>query len=208
MCEFETMKNIDYLSIKMKMAQKIGNPKKIIFAHSAGAQSGTGEGSFDLVTTFRTELSNEYIIYYPVIDNPEAPTYKMWKKLFDAEFRNKTEPFLLVGHSLGSSMLLKYLSEENPDISISGLFLISTPLWGKNGWDVEDFVLKDGFEAKLKDIRNVYFYHCKNYEIVPLHHLNFYRSAFPHANIKVINGSDHAFASGLPELVSDIKVLK
>lgn len=189
----------------MKQINK--NLKQILFAHSGGKQGSPGQGSFDLASTLQTELSNEYDIHCPVIDDPEAPTYKMWKKLFNAEFRKITEPFILVGHSLGASMLLKYLSEENPKISFSGLFLLSTPLWGKNGWDVEDFVLRENFEARLKNITSVYLYHCKNDAVVPFNHLDFYKKAFPNSTVRVLNGSDHAFANGLPELVSDIKAL-
>ncbi len=32
------------------------------------------------------------------------------------------EPVILIGHSLGGSILLKYLSEEKPVILIAGLF--------------------------------------------------------------------------------------
>lgn len=183
-------------------------PKQILFAHSGGGQSHPGEGSFDLVSSLKQQLSNEYDIHYPIIDDPEAPTYKMWKKLFSTEFKRRKQPIILVGHSLGGSMLLKYLSEERPKISISALFLVAIPLWGKNGWAVEDFVLQENFEAELKHITKVYLYHCKKDAIVPFEHLNFYKAAFPHSIVRVLNGTDHAFATGLPELASDIKALK
>ena len=181
--------------------------KEILFAHSGGGQGSPGEGSFDLVSWLRSELSKEYNIRYPIIDNPESPTYKMWKKLFTKEFKKIGQSVILVGHSLGGSMLLKYLSEERPNISTSALFLVSTPFWGKDGWEVEDFVLQENFEATLKHINNVYLYHCKSDKIVPFQHLNFYKKAFPHSIVRILNGTDHAFSKGLPELVSDIKKL-
>src|SRR5690606_23113232 len=92
-------------------------PKRILFAYSAGSQDGSGEGSFDLVSTLKTELSDEYNIQYPIIDDPDAPTYQAWKKL-DSVFEKNMEPLILIGHSLGGSVLLKYLSEEEVDISI------------------------------------------------------------------------------------------
>lgn len=183
-------------------------PKQIFFAHSGGRQGHPGEGSFDLVSSLKQQLSNGYDLHYPIIDDPEVPTYKMWKKLFFKEFKRIEQPVILIGHSLGGSMLLKYLSEERPKIDISALFLVAVPLWGKNGWEVDDFVLQDNFEADLKHIPKVYLYHCKKDAIVPFEHLHFYKAAFPHSIVRVLNGTDHAFASGLPELVSDIKVLK
>jgi len=179
--------------------------KHIFFVHSAGSQGGSGEGSFDLVSTLETELSSDYHIQYPVINNPEVPTYQTWKKLFSFKLKEYTEPLILVGHSLGGSVLLKYLSEEKVDISIVGLFLISIPHWGKKDWEVEEFVLPENFETKLRHISNVFLYHSKNDEIVPFEHLSFYKNAFPNATVRELEGKDHAFARGLPVLVADIK---
>lgn len=181
--------------------------RQILFAHSGGGQGSRGQGSFDLVSSLKAELSNEHEIHYPIIANPEAPTYEMWRSLFSTEFKKINDSIILVGHSLGSSMLLKYLSEEKPNISISGLFLVATPLWGKDGWDVDDFVLQENIEATLRHIPKVYLYHCKNDEFVPFGHLTFYKKAFPNSTVRELNGKDHAFANGLPELVSDIKKL-
>ena len=181
--------------------------KQILFAHSAGKQDGPGEGSFDLVNTLQKELANEYHIHFPLIAQPDAPTYQMWKQLFDAELQEKTEPMILIGHSLGASTLLKYLSEEKPTITILGLFLISTPFWSKKGWDTNDFVLKEGFESELPHIPYVFLYHSKDDDMVPFNHLDFYKKAFPKAMVRALKGNDHAFENGLPVLVSDLKKL-
>jgi predicted alpha/beta hydrolase family esterase len=129
----------------------------------------------------------------------------MWYSLFRTEFKKINEPIILVGHSLGASMLLKYLSEEKPKISISGLFLVATPLWGRDGWDVDDFVLQENFQTTLKHIPKMFLYHCKNDAIVPFKHLAFYKKAFPQSIVRELIGTDHAFSEGLPELVLDIK---
>jgi hypothetical protein len=84
-------------------------------------------------------------------------------------------------------------------------FLVSTPHWGKNGWDVKDFVLQENFERELGKIRKVFLYHSKEDSIVPFKHLNFYKRAFPNAIVRILDGTEHAFSDGLPELVDDIK---
>lgn len=182
-------------------------PIPVLFVHSAGRQDNPGQGSFDLVVSLRNELSHEFEVRYPVIDDPEAPTYAMWKKLFHAEINIKNEPLLIIGHSLGASMLLKYLSEENTCNFFSGLFLIATPFWGVNNWEVEDFVIRDEFKSKFKNMPSVYFYHSKNDEIVPFNHLSIYKKLFSNSTGRVLSGNDHAFTNGLPELVADIKGL-
>lgn len=183
------------------------NVKQVLFAHSAGAQGGPGQGSFDMVSSLKTALGKEYEVHYPIIDDPEAPTYAMWKKIFESEFKKVTQPVILIGHSLGGSTFLKYLSEEQPHISISGLFLVAIPHWGENGWDVDDFVLKENFEKSLVQVPEPYLYHSKHDEIVPFRHLDFYRKAFKGAKVRELDGTDHAFEKGLPELVSDIQKL-
>ena len=44
------------------------------------------------------------------------------------EIESLADPIVLVGHSLGASMLLKYLSEYPVQKEIKGVFLLATPL--------------------------------------------------------------------------------
>lgn len=181
--------------------------KQILFAHSGGSQGAKGEGSFDLITYLKKELPSDVKINAPIIENPEAPTYEMWKDLFDAEFNLITEPLILVGHSLGGSMLLKYLSDEKPKIKVDALFLIGTPFWGEDDWNIAEFVLQADFANELKKIKRIYLYHSNQDSIVPFEHVNIYKKAFPFSTVRVIEGSEHAFKNGLPELVNDIKLV-
>nr|WP_235788441.1 alpha/beta hydrolase [Salipaludibacillus sp. CUR1] len=43
--------------------------------------------------------------------NPENPEYILWKKQLEKELDKLNGDVILVGHSLGGSVLLKYLSE-------------------------------------------------------------------------------------------------
>ena len=109
------------------------NPKtKIFFAHSAGPQYTQGKGSYDLVKYLKSELPERFQILFPIIEKPSSLTYNKFKKMFKVAFAKITEPVIVVGHSLGGSTLLKYLSEEKPGVSILGLFLVSTPHWKSN----------------------------------------------------------------------------
>ncbi len=114
--------------------------KNIFFAHSGGAQSHPGEGSYDLVEWLRYNLP-DYQIHFPFIADPEAPSWAMWQDLFQQALEPLKSETLLIGHSLGGSMLLKYLSEQ-PNVlqntPIKALILISTPVWGNSDWKVAD----------------------------------------------------------------------
>jgi uncharacterized protein len=178
------------------------NKKKILFAHSAGPQYAEGKGSYDLVKYLKSKLSDEFEILFPTIEKPNTPTYEKFKKMFVATFNGIAEPVILVGHSLGGSTLLKYLSEERHDISISGLFLVATPYWKSN---MKEFQLKENFQTSLKKIPSIFLYHSKNDTVVPFEHLKFYQTAFKAATVRELPGKEHRFSKGLSQLVSDIK---
>jgi predicted alpha/beta hydrolase family esterase len=179
--------------------------KQILFAHSGGPQGGPGEGSFDLVVYLRKSLGEQYQILFPLIEDPRTPTYEMWKALFQAQFETLTDPVMLIGHSLGGSMLLKYLSEERPKITVSGLFLVAIPQWSPDGWDVASFALSNNFEATLPPLGRIFFYQGTGDPVVPIAHLAFYKAHFRQAVYRELAVSDHAFEKGLPLLLDDLK---
>ena len=177
---------------------------KIVFAHSAGPQYGQGKGSYDLVNYLKTNLADEFQILFPTIEKPNSPTYHKFKDLFKLTFSELTEPVILVGHSLGGSTLLKYLSEEKTDISMLGLFLVSTPYWKSN---MKEYQLKENFQTSLPSIPKLFLYHSESDPEVPISHLEVYEKALKNAVVRKIKGDEHIFSKGLPELVSDIKSL-
>jgi predicted alpha/beta hydrolase family esterase len=177
---------------------------QVLFAHSAGPQYGPGKGSYDLGRFLKSHLPKTFQFLFPTIEKPRAPTYVKYRDMYKKVFAKIKQPIILVGHSLGGSTLLKYLSEEKPDISVAGLFLVSTPHWKSN---MKEFELKDNFEASLKNINQVFLYHSKKDSEVPIDHLAFYEHAFKKATVRKIDGEEHLFSKGLPELISDIKSL-
>jgi hypothetical protein len=186
------------------MANKKNPVTKIFFAHSGGPQYGPGKGSYDLVKYLRAELPKEFQILFPTIEKPADPTYAKFKKMFKSAFAVITEPVILVGHSLGASTLLKYLSEEKRDIIILGLFLVSTPYWKSN---MKEYQLHKNFQASLAAIPKIFLYNSKHDPEVPVDHLEFYEQAFKTAVVRKLNGKEHIFSKGLPELVADIRSL-
>ena len=68
-------------------------------------------------------------------------------------------------------------------------------------------ILKEDFQASLKNIAAIFLYHSKNDTEVPFEHLEFYENAFTTATVRKLPGKEHIFSKDLPELVSDIKSL-
>lgn len=180
--------------------------KDILFVHSAGPQ-GHHEGSDYLVSYLIPALGSRYNMRLPEMPDPENPHYAGWKSRLKKELASSGDDLILVGHSLGASVLLKYLSEETIRQRIDGLFLIGAVYWGKEDWDVKEYVLKRNFASKLQQIENIFLYHSRDDEVVPITHLRYFAEQLTNATVREFDNRGHLFGRGLPELVEDIKGL-
>lgn len=181
--------------------------KTILFIHSAGPQAPQ-QGSYDFVHWLRRSLGATYRVHYPLMHDPETPEYGAWKEQLERELILLGEELIIVGHSLGGSVVLKYLSEEKISSKIKALFLVATPFWGVDEeWQVGDYVLKAGFEKNLPDIP-MKFYHSIEDQWVPASHTTLYRKKLPNATTTFLEGSDHAFEHGLPALLADLRAVE
>lgn len=176
--------------------------KQILFFHSSGPQ-GNHEGSSDLVAWLQKELGHDYNVQFPKMPNPDNPEGEAWQKKIAEVLETAQDGVILVGHSLGSSMLLKQLSEHPFKKKIAGLFLVATPYWGNSGWEKE-YSLEDDFASKLPDIPLIILYHSRHDTEVPFSHLSVYAKKLPKAYVRELYGDDHVFSNGIKELAQDI----
>src|SRR3954451_18578517 len=92
---------------------------------------GAGQGAYaadeKLVVNLRRSLGAEYDIHYPAMPHEDGADYEIWKVQIASELTAMNDPVLLLGHSVGASMLLKFLSEIAVERTIGGIFLIATP---------------------------------------------------------------------------------
>ena len=179
--------------------------KQIFFAHSGGPQVKPGQGSFDFVQRLREDLEPGYSIHFPIIEEPEYPTYEIWKSMLDRELCKMSGEVILAGHSLGGSVLVKFLSENVCQFKPAGLFLIAAPWWGPDGWGADEFALDTGSVKFLPKLSGIHIYHCTDDPVVPYGHAKRYKKLFPDAFLHELAGSDHTFSRGLPQLVEQIK---
>ena len=180
--------------------------KQVLFVHSGGTQ-GLHEGSYDLVAWLRMALGPPYEVLYPKMPNPDQPIYEQWKQAIKKELAKLDDGVILIGHSLGGSVILKFLSEEKIAKKIDGLFMIGSPYWGKRNWKVNEYILKEKFAACLPDVNEIFIYHSRRDSVVPFKHLSYYAEQLPLANLRPIPGREHLFASGLPVMANDIRSL-
>jgi uncharacterized protein len=147
-------------------------------------------------------LGRGYRVLAPRMPRPEHPQYWTWARRID-ELMGKTRRPVLVGHSFGASVLLKYLAETVRRPAVAGLFLVATPFWGP---DFPEFALPPDFGARLRDLSPICLYHSRDDGEVPVEHLERYRRALPHAIGRILNDRGHEFNQAqFPELAADIR---
>ena len=147
---------------------------------------------------------------YPGVPNEEDPDYQLWEARIRKELTMLAGDVILVGHSLGGSFLLKYLSERKVEKTIAGIFLIAAPYWGGNGWRYEGherLALREDFASRLPRGAPIFLYHSRDDKIVPFAHLSLYAERLPAAAIRAVEGRGHQFAGNLSEVVADIQSL-
>ena len=139
---------------------------------------------------------------------PRKTDYEPWKAELGNELAKLRGAVTFVGHSLGGSVLLKYLAEAPFRNPIAGMFLVSAPFWGGDpDWQHESFRLPKDFAKRIPHIPRIFLYHSVNDPIVPFAHHRLYAEELPHATIRTLKGSEHTFSRGLPELATDIQRL-
>jgi predicted alpha/beta hydrolase family esterase len=87
------------------------------------------------------------------------------------------------------------------------MFLVAMRFWGSTDWQVYEFVLQDGFAARLPTMTRVFLYHSRDDNAVPFAHLALYARALPHATVRELDGYKHEYKKECRELVDDITAL-
>jgi uncharacterized protein len=178
--------------------------KHVLFIH------GAGEGAFEedglLVASLQNALGLAYDVHYPKMPEDDSATFADWKAPIERELAALDDEVILVGHSVGGSVLIKYLSEQQLDTPITSLFLLGTPYWGADEfWKWDEARLPEDVAIKLTSIPQIFLYHSCDDEVVPFAHLTLYAAKLPQATIREFDGCGHQFGNDLAEVAEDIR---
>jgi predicted alpha/beta hydrolase family esterase len=175
---------------------------QVLFVHGGGEGAHAADGR--LAASLREAMGDDLGVRYPKMPGEDAPEYGAWRGRISEELTRMSGEVILVGHSLGASILLKYLSEEEPEKPIAGVFLLAAPFWGAEDWEVEEYELRENFASKLPEGLPVSLYHGRDDEVVPFEHLALYAKKLPHATVRELGGRGHQFGDDLSDLARDI----
>jgi pimeloyl-ACP methyl ester carboxylesterase len=173
---------------------------------------GGGPGAHDewdakLVGSLRRELGPQYEIHYPRMPNEATPAYTAWKAALKPELEALGDRAILIGHSIGGTILVNALAEQRSKRSFAGIFLIAAPFVGPGGWPSNDIAPMRDLGARLPKDLPVFLYHGAKDGTAPVVHADLYQAAIPQADVCKLEGRDHQLNNDLSEIAADIRAL-
>jgi uncharacterized protein len=179
--------------------------KQLLFIHGAGG--GAYAEDADLAQSLRSELGSDYQVRYPEMPNEEDPDYDTWKRLIRDEARDLGERAILVGHSIGASVLIKMLTEPGSKPRIAGAFCVAAPFWHDDAfWCWDEVKLSSDAAENWPRATPLFLYHGEK-DKVPIAHLDMYAAALPMAVVRRLPGRDHQLNGDMTEIARDIEGL-
>src|SRR4051812_19221389 len=157
---------------------------------------GGGENVHDqwddeLAESLERNLGSGYSVLYPRMPNEAAPQYAAWRAALLEQFNLLKDGDVVVGHSVGGTILLHVLAEQPPTLELGGIFLIAPPFIGDGGWSVEDFAPRTDLSERLPTEVPLFFYHAKDDDTVPIAHAHLYAKAIPRAVVRILESGGH-----------------
>jgi predicted alpha/beta hydrolase family esterase len=179
--------------------------KQVLFIQGAG--DGAYKEDAKLAASLQDALGTEYHVVYPRMPDEKNPKDEAWMDQISRELAALDDKLILVGHSAGGAVLLKYLLKENVARPITGIFFIAIPYWGPEDEAGEEYTLRNGFASQFPRDVPIFFYHSHDDEWVPFEHLALYAEKVPQAAIRKFEGRGHQFNNDLSDVAEDIKSL-
>lgn len=150
----------------------------------------------------RQKLGADYEVILPIMPNKTNAQFSEWKIWFEKCFPYLNDGVILIGHSLGGTFLVKYLSENKFSKKIKAVFLVGAVYnLDSEGYSLVCFALPKKLNLQTE---NTMIYHSKDDPVVPFFALEQFKKALPNAQTKIFENSGHFNQEEFPELAQDI----
>jgi predicted alpha/beta hydrolase family esterase len=179
---------------------------QVLFVQGAGADVHEGWDR-KLVESLERGLGPGYSVRYPRMPKEEDPRYANWKPALLRELDSLEDGAILVGHSVGGTILLHVLAEQPPRFQLRALVLIAAPFIGHGGWPSDDIQPRSDFAERLPAALPVLLYHGTEDDTVPTAHVHLYAKVIPHAAVRVLAHRDHQLNNDLSEVARELRSL-
>lgn len=175
----------------------------LLFIHSAGSQ-GPGEGSSALLAGLRAALPDGMTLDAPLMPEPHAPAAEPWIAQCQAAMAGIADDFVVVGHSLGGSILLQTLCRFGMPRNLAGVVLLAAPFWSAKDWNVAEFALDDDAPERLDGLARLVVLQGDQDDVVAADHPQRYATLLPQARVRMLPGVDHEAAKAAPHVMEEV----
>ena len=180
--------------------------RQVLFVHGAG--EGAYEADAKLAESLRRKLGPDYQVRYREMPDEEEPDYKVWKRIILHEAREMGDGAILVGHSIGASVLARVMTEQDTKLPVAGVFLVASPFWHDDKvWRWDEVALPDDADDHYPHGVPLLLFHGEDDEVVPVAHVDMYAKALPKAIVRRLPGRNHQLNDDMTEVAREIACL-
>jgi pimeloyl-ACP methyl ester carboxylesterase len=115
---------------------------------------------------------------------------------------------VVVGHSVGGTMLLHALAHAAGVADLGAVVLIAAPFIGPGGWPSDEIAPGADLALRLPAAVPVFVYHGEDDDVVPVAHAECYAKAIPRARVRRLAGRDHQLNDDLSEVAREIQLME
>jgi predicted alpha/beta hydrolase family esterase len=160
-----------------------------IFLHGAGVVPDRDQPqAYPLLATL-LDLCPDLIV--PVMPTAMEPTPDGWLQGMEAALRPLDPDAVIIGHSLGGSMALKWIAERAPGFEAQTFLGLAIPHWGPKGWNYPGFAQPAGYAAATAGLDRIILAAAQDDDVVESHHLDLYAADLPRARLLRLTGGGH-----------------
>jgi pimeloyl-ACP methyl ester carboxylesterase len=181
-------------------------PRQVLFIQ------GAGEGTHDewddkLVDSLRTELGPGFDVSYPRMPAEDDPSAAAWVPAIRRAITDLEDGAVVVGHSIGGTILAHTLADEPPDRRLGAIVLLAAPFVGTGGWPGDEFELPNDLGASLPPGVPIHVFHGLDDDEIPPAHADLFAGAIPQATLHRLPGRDHQLGNDLSDVADVIRDL-
>lgn len=158
-----------------------------------------------LVDSLTRELGSGVDVRYPRMPNEDDPSLASWRPAIAKELEALDDGAILVGHSVGATLLLYTLLDADVRVTPAALVMIAPPFVGEGGWPAGDIEVRS--QLALPAELRVFIYHGSADDTVPASHAQLYAKALPQATVRELAGRDHQLNDDLRDVAEDIRAV-
>lgn len=181
--------------------------RQVLLVQGGGESVHDHWGNRLVDSSLRTELGPDYEIHYPVMPDEADPKYAAWNQALERGFAMLEHRAVVIGHSVGGTILINVPAEPMPQSSLGAICLIAAPFIGTGGWESDDIKPRSDLAARLPRDAPVVLYHGRDNDPVPFAHVELYARVLPGAHVRRLVNRDHQLNNTLSKLASDIRRL-